>query len=238
MYSDRILLAEQTNREDFLKTVSLFDDDTGEALDVSGRTLANPGDFTAAAWTVTDGAIVTNSNTQLTIKDYPFGNEMQAIALTVGLNLAIAANDPITIADTATGLNAMTGYVTSYAPSTGALVCQIGAAFDLEIRAGARDHHFGGYTEDATGFGVSSSGPIIRAQLGSGITVIDVGVIQALIPASTIAKLRHRTYDVGLLMWDGAPNVRQIFVGKQPIMSGGVSQMPMPVSTSNPYGLP
>src|SRR5690349_14839033 len=131
MYAYPTLLPAQTNREDFLKTISLFDDDTLEALDVSGRTLANPGDFTAAAWTVTDGAIVTNSVTPLTIKDYPFGNEMQAVALTVGLNLAIAANDPIKIADTATGLNTMTGYVTSYTPSTGALVVQVGAAFDL-----------------------------------------------------------------------------------------------------------
>lgn len=237
MYAWPVLLPPQTNREDFLRTVSLFDDDTGESIDVSGRTLANPGDFRGANWTVTDGTIVTNSVTPLTIKDYPFGNEMQAIALTVGLNLAIAANDAITIADTPTGLNTMTGYVTSYAPSTGALVCQIGAAFDLEIRA-SRDHHLGGYVDDAFGFGSGPSGEIIRAQLGSGISVIDVGVIQVLIAASTIFKLRHRTYDAGLLMWDGAPNVRQVFLGKQPMLSGGVSQMPMPISTSNPYGLP
>jgi len=236
MYAWPVLLPAQTNREDFLRTVQLFDDDTGEAIDLSGRTLANPGDFTGANWTVTDGAIVTNSVTPLTIKDYPFGNEMQAMASTVGPNLTIAANDPITFADP-TGLNTMTGYVTSYAPSTGALVVQVGAAFDLEIRA-CRDHHLGGYTDDSFGIDIGPSGPIIRAQLGSGITVVDIGRIQVLIPASQIFKLRHRTYDVGLLMWDGAPSVRQIFVGKQPMLSGGVSQMPMPIATSNPYGLP
>ncbi len=237
MYADRILLPEQTNREDFLKVISLYDDDTGDALDVSGRTLALPGDFTSNAWTVTDGAILTNSATQLTIKDYPFGNEMQAIALVVGLNLAIAAGDVVKIADTATGLNTMTGYVTSYAPATGQLVCQIGAAFDLELRA-QRDHHLSGYIEDSFGGDIANCGPIIQAQLGSGITVIDIGKIQVLIPASSMAKLRHRTYDVGLLMWDGAPNVRQIFVGKQPIVWGGVSQMPLALPASNPFGLP
>lgn len=234
MYAWPVLLPAQSNREDFLKTLSLFDDDTGEAIDVSGRTLAAPGDFTGANWTVTDGTIITNSTTSLTIKDYPFGNEMQAIAPIVGKNLGILAGDSVTIADP-TGLNTMTGYVVNYTPSTGAMIVQVGCAFDFELRA-HHDHHHGGYVENAD-FG-GGSGPELRALLGSGITVIGLGVLQIRIPAFLIAKLRHRTYGVGMTMYDGS-DTRQLFIGKQPILSGGVSTMPIqPASPSNPYGLP
>lgn len=236
MYAWPALLPAQSNREDMLRSVSLFDDDTGQPIDVSGRTLANPGDFTGAQWTVTDGIIVTASVTQLTIKDYPFGNEMQAIALTVGLNLAILAGDFLTISDR-TGKNTMTGYVTSYAPATGALVVQVGCAFDLEIRA-HQDDHSDGYGQ-SWGIGDGCDGPIIKAQLGSGITVVGLGVIQVRLPASNIFKLRHRTYNIAMVMFDGY-DTRQLFIGKQPILSGGVSTMAFtgPSTSSNPYGLP
>jgi hypothetical protein len=237
MYIWPVLLPALSNREDFLTTVGIFDDNTGEAIDFSGRVLAAPGDFTAAAWTVTDGAIITTSATSLTIKDYPFGNEMQAISLTVGQNLGILAGDPVTIADTLTGLNTMTGYVTSYAPSTGALVVQVGSQFDFEIRAHQGDHCGDGFG-DSLNIGVyPNSGPIIRAQLGSGIMAVDTGRLQIRIPASTVQQLRHRTYGVGLSMFDGY-DTRQIFIGKLPVLSGGVSTMPIPSPSSNPYGLP
>src|SRR5258707_15374276 len=104
MYAYPVLLPEITSREDFLRTVSLFDDDTGQAIDLSGRTLALPGDFVGNAWTVTSGTIITASVTPLRIKDYPIGNEMQALALTVGINLAILPGANVTISD-ATGKN-------------------------------------------------------------------------------------------------------------------------------------
>src|SRR6266403_2834878 len=125
MYANPILLPQFSNREDFLTTLSLFDDDTGQPIDLARRTLALPGDFVGNNWTVTVGLIVTASVTQLTIKDYPVNNEMQALALTVAPGLAILAGSPLTIADP-TGLNTVTGYVTSSAPATGALVCLIG----------------------------------------------------------------------------------------------------------------
>ena len=235
MYVWPVLLPAQTNREDLLLTVSLFDDDTGDALDVSGRTLAAAGDFTANNWTVTDGAIVTASTTQLTIKDYPFGNEMQAISLMVAPGLGILAGDQVAIADIS-GNNTMTGYATSYAPSTGALVVQVGSAFDFEIRG----HHHDGYDDfwgsSYAGVGGYHTGPVIRAQLGSGITVLDVGRIEIRIAASRIQQLRHKTYDVGATMFDGA-DTRQLLIGKLPILRGGVSTMPIP-APSNPYGLP
>lgn len=233
MYAWPILLPAQTNREDFLRTVSLFDDDTGEALDLSGRTLAAPGDFTGAAWMVTSGAVVTASVSILTIKDYPIGGEMQATALTVGQNLDILAGDLVTISD-ATGLNTMSGYVTSYAPNTGALVCQIGCAFEFEIRGHHHDHEggYGGSFDIGTGFCV------ISAQLGAGITLVEVGKVEVRIPAANLAgRLHHKTYGVAMTMFDGA-DTRQIFLGKLPVLHGGVNRMPLANPTANPYGLP
>lgn len=238
MYQNPVLFSETSNREDFLRTVSLFDDDTGQAIDVSGRTLAVPGDFVGANWTVSDGNIITHSNTQLTIKDYPFGNEMQAIAAIVGQNLGLLAGDPITFADV-NPLNTMTGYVVSYAPATGAVVAQIGCAFDFEIRG---NHHGDGYGD---GYGSSSqigsdsfSAPLITALLGTGITVVDIGKLQIRIPASTMQQLRHRTYCAAMAVYSG-PDTRQLFIGKLPILYGGLSTAPLALpQTPNPYGLP
>lgn len=238
MYAWPITFPAQTNREDMLRTLSLFDDDTGQPIDISGRTLAAAGDFTGSEWTATCGNIITNSVTELTIKDYPFGDEMQAITLTVDLNLGILAQDFLTIADP-TGLNTMTGYVTNYTPSTGALIVQVGSAFEFEIRG---HHGFdgggSGYSESSSDIGTDNLEPIISAQLGNGITAIGLGVMQLRIPVSTINKLHHRTYSAAMSMFDGA-DTRQLFVGKQPIIGGAVRTMPLPTTQpSNPYGLP
>jgi hypothetical protein len=256
MYQNPVLFPQFSNREDFLVTLSIWDDDLGQPIDLSGRTLANPGDFTGSTWTVTAGGIVTSSVppiiftpapgwtiissssvSTLTIKDYPFGNEMQAISLLVGAGLAILPGEPVTIADP-TGKNTMTGYVTSYAPATGALVAQIGSAFEFEIRS---HHHSDGYGD---GYGSSSfigtddfSSPILSAQLGNGISVVDIGKIQLRIPAARFATLRHKTYGAAMTMFDGA-DTRQMFLGKLPVLFGGVTTMPIPASTQNPYGLP
>uniref|UniRef100_UPI0030D8589B hypothetical protein n=1 Tax=Pseudomonas sp. EL_65y_Pfl1_R83 TaxID=3088697 RepID=UPI0030D8589B len=66
MFINPVLFPQVSNREDLYRTVGLFDDDTNEAIDVSGRVLAAPGDFTAANWVVTAGDVVTASVTQLT----------------------------------------------------------------------------------------------------------------------------------------------------------------------------
>lgn len=239
MYINPVLFPQQTNREDLIRTVSLFDDETGEAIDLSGRVLAVPGDFTAAAWVVTSGTTVTASASQITIKDYPIGNEMQAITATIGLGLSIAAGAPVTLADAATGKNTMTGYVTSYAPATGVLVAQIGCAFEFEIRGSS--HHYG---YDG-GYGASSfigtdncEAPLVSAQLGNGLTVVDLGRVEIRIPEAVMSKLRHRTYNIGMTAYDGYDS-RQVFIGKLPIFGGGVRSMPLQtINPSNPYGLP
>jgi hypothetical protein len=237
MYAFPVLLPAVSNREDLLLTLGLFDDDTGDAIELSGRTLANPGDFTASVWTVTDGAIITNSTTQLTIPDFPIGDELEAVSLTVGDNLNILAGDPITIADP-TGLNTMTGYVVSYAPATGALVVLVSCLFEFEIRGG-HSGHGDGYTASYDIGGWGGTGPIILANLGNGITIIGTGVVQVRIPAADLYKFHYtRTCRVGMNMFDGQ-DTRQVFIGELPITRGiGSGQFTSPIPAPNPYGLP
>jgi hypothetical protein len=225
-----------SNREDLLLTVSLFDDNTGLPIGLSGATLANPGAaFTGNAWTVIDGAIVTNSTTPITIPNFPTGSQFLALPLTVGLNLGILAGDQIMIKDTATGLNQMAGYVLSYSLTTGALVVQIGMAFEFEIRRKGPDNG-----SNYAGDGYSLSGgmigyyddcaPIVTAQLGNGISIVDVGFLHILIPVSIFGKLYARTYLASLTMTDSR-NTRQIFVADLPIIYGGVTRGALPSGT-------
>src|SRR5262245_32955100 len=129
MYGYPVRIPAFSNREDFVLSVSIFDDDTGDAVNLSGTI----GSGTFANWNVRAGAVLTTSNTSITIPALPLGNQLSALALTVPTGLGINAGDPITITDLS-GNNSMSGYVTSYAPNTGALVAQIGVTFQFEIR--------------------------------------------------------------------------------------------------------
>src|SRR5258708_35947491 len=104
MYQLATYLPPSTNREDYLLTLSVFDDDTLAPIALPGFLLANTGaPFTSSAWTVTDGAIVTTSNTTITLPTFPITqqNNLLSLALTVGTGLGIKAGDLIVIRDTA-----------------------------------------------------------------------------------------------------------------------------------------
>lgn len=227
MYINPVLLPQFSNREDLLLTVAINDDDTGQPIKVDGCTTALPFPFTGSAWTVTDGAIITTSVTPLTIPVFPlFSASLLAMALTVGVGLAINPGDPILIADTPTGLNTMVGYVTSYSTSTGILIVQIGCSFLLEIRRRGPQFSGSGY-ETWYDFGTTSDcGPLLAATNGKGISIIDIGVIQVLVPASQMQQLCGGTYNVGLIFTDGV-NTRQISIGTLPVFQGSVSRLPV-----------
>lgn len=193
---------------------------------LDGTQTATPQPFTSAAWTVTDGAIVTTSTTGITIPVYPIANQLTALALVVGKNLAIAPGDFVMIADTATGLNKMTGYVVSYALSTGFLVVQIGCSFLFEIRRTGARFDGSGYIPWYD-WGISDEhGPLLQATLGTGIQIMDIGVIQIMIPAAAIQKLRTGTYSGALVVTDSV-NTRQMFVGQLPVQWGAVTRGPV-----------
>lgn len=229
MYLGKTLLPQLTNREDFLLTVGLFDDDTGEPIKLDGCTTANGQAFTSSAWTVIDGAIVTNSATKITIPAFPIGNDVIALALTVGTALGIEAGDPISIFDSATGTNSMSGYVTSYTASNGALVCQIGVTFEFEIRrSGPRNENLDDFTPFFYVGMVLNQPPLITASLAlpapaqATITHTDIGIFQIRVPESIFRQLNHRTFRAACTMTDSI-DTRSIFVAELPVLTGGVS---------------
>jgi hypothetical protein len=207
-----------SNREDLLLPVSLFDDDLNQPINLSGTA----GSGTFSSWNVVDGAIATTSTTQITIPQLPIGNQLSSLALTVGIGLNIQPGDPITISDTATGNNTMTGYVLGYAAATGALVVQIGVTFQFEIRKGGPKNPGTGYISWYD-FGTPDNiGPLLSASLGNGIFITDLGTIQITIPARLVRKLEGGTYLCGLTMTDSV-NTRQLLVATLPVVRGGVT---------------
>lgn len=223
-----------TNREDFISTNAIYDDISNQPINLTGTILANPiMPFTASAWTIVDGPIVTTSSTTLTIPVPPIGADLLAVTLTVGTNLAIKPSDPVVISDTATRQNQMLGYVTSYSAGSGTLVCQVGVSFQFELRgdsAGA----FSGYSANYDWGLPNDQGAVLRATLGNGISIVDLGYFTIMIPeiqfrgildipfnsqSNTVA----RTLMASLTMTDTV-NTRQLYVGRLPILFGGVTQ--------------
>jgi hypothetical protein len=221
IYANPILLPQFTNREDLLLQMSVFDDDLNQAVNLSGIT----GSGTFSSWTVTDGAIATTSSTAITIPQFPVGNQLSSLALTVGTSLGILAGDPILIADSGTGLNTMSGYVLSYTSSNGALVVQIGVALQFEIRrplnSGPLSYGYGYSSFPAIGR-YDDDIPEITASLGNGILITDIGYLQILIPETQFKQLAPGTRRASLSMTDSV-NTRQLFLAQLPILSGGLT---------------
>src|SRR5882672_9109341 len=139
MWQTDTLMPAFSNREDYLLTLSVFDDDTLLPVDLSGITLNNTGiPFTQAVWTVVDGDISTSSTTSITIPIFPVtkDNNLTQLALVVGTGLGIVEGDAIKITDTQTLTNSLNGFCVSYDSATGALVVQVGWTFQFEVRRG------------------------------------------------------------------------------------------------------
>jgi len=224
MYANPAIIRQTSNREDLILTVALYDDDTNQPIDLSYATWAMLGaPFTGSAWTVTTSGVAVPSTTSLTIPYYPIGSELTSVALTVAPNLPIVPGNPVTIAD-ANPANSMTGYVTSYATGTGALVCQIGVTFQLEIRRTEQlDDWDWGYTTQWNFGTLMTDAPLIIASLGNGLSIIDLGRLQIRIAEAIMRKLTHRSYNLNLTCTDSF-DTRQIFIGHLPMLYGGVTR--------------
>lgn len=229
MYAVPTFFPQSSNREDLCRTVSIFDDDTGQPLNLTGITvLSTPNGFTGTNWVISDGAIVTTSSTSITVPGFPVTNQLLALSLTTNdLNLGIMGGDPIAIYDAGGGAS-MVGYVQSYTPTNGALVVQVGYNFQLEIRRiDQHQHNFGWDYSMWFDWGSGSSlgdVPLIKANLGTGLSIIDIGYLQINIPAMIMQQLHNRTYMIGLAMTDSI-NTRQVFLGRLPILYGGLTPL-------------
>lgn len=240
MYQLETRLPPFSNREDYLLTLSLFDDDTLQPVQLSGITLANTGaPFTSAAWTVTVGNATSTSATQITIPAFPVtgANNLTALSLVVpgfiGLNIQPGA--AIQIKDTLTGLNILTGFVTSFNNVTGALIVQIGWTFQFEIRRGGPRNLGAGYIPWWDWGTPDDLGPLLTATFANGyLSLIDQNVVQILIPESVVKTLGSTgifapsqgdapgTYKACMTGTDGT-NTRQFLFGTQPFYYGGVT---------------
>jgi hypothetical protein len=220
-----LFLPPSSNREDLLLTFSIFDDDTGDPINLSGTVTAAGTPFTGNNWTISVGAISQTYTGVLIIPAPPINNELSAvnIAFLVGQNIKPGA--PVKIADPS-GQNYMLGFVTSYNPQTGAMVVQIGNTFQFEIRRQAprdNDMMWGGYWPFGGTGVVNNEGPLIRAGLGTGVTIIDVGYIQVLIPEAQLRSILYlATFGAYMTMSDSI-NTRQVFIANLPVLYGGVT---------------
>lgn len=212
-----------SNRETFTFPTRFADDDTGDFVNISGVT----GSGTFANWSITAGLALTTSLTPITIPVFPFGGDLSALAITVGLGLNIHAEDPITVTDLS-GVNSMQGFVTSYSPTTGALVCQIGCTFQFEIRAlGPFTNRGGiddGYSPSIGQIGTfNGCAPLVTASLGDGkILFVEPSVIQVRIPELEMRRLRLGTYQLALTISDSYDQ-KEVILAQLPILSGGVT---------------
>jgi len=232
-----VALQPVSNREDFLLTLQVWDDDAGQLVNLTGTSTFNNLPFTGAAWTVTDGSISTTSATSLTItfssppnnNNPPNTAPNPALTLTVGLGLGILPGDQVQIVDTPTGLNGMVGTVKSYNAATGVLVCQIGWSFQFEIRRRGPNQAGSGYVDWWDWGTPNDFGPLFALALGSGISYLQGGYVQVLILEAQFKTTLdgspmsgNDTYLVGMTVSDGYAT-RQLFVGTLPVIYGAVT---------------
>jgi hypothetical protein len=215
-----IFLPPTSNREDLLISCSIYDDDTGDPVNLSATATASGMAFTGTSWQVTSGAVSAPFTGSLTIPVPPIGNELSALTLAPVIG-AFTPGNAVKIADP-TGNNYMLGTVTSYVPATGAMVVQVGSTFQFEIRRGAPRNDGSGYVPYYDFGTPDAAAPLIKAALGTGVTIIDIGFLQILIPEITVRQLWLGTYDAYLSMFDGVAT-RQVFIAKLPVLYGGVT---------------
>lgn len=220
MFQNPTLFPQVTNRESWSPIISLFDDDTGQPINLT-YTL---GSGTFASWSVAVSATLqgsalfsSSSSSSLTIGTGVFNAVLPA-------GLAIAPGQFV-IFTALTGTGVMAGVVNSYNASTGALQFTVSTmTVALEIR---RDR-FGTGQRNDTGYvnffdygNVDDWGPIISLSIGNGITIIDVGTLQVYIAESQMRQLAGRTHVVAAVLTsaDGV-DARQLFLGRLPVLDG------------------
>jgi hypothetical protein len=224
MFIESGTLSPVSNREDWYEQVTFNDMDDGSPvlLNFTQLAAANPNGFVSNLWTVVDGSIMTSSLSTLTIPGYPIGSQLTAFTLTVGTGLNILVGDWVRITDTSTGLNSISGIVTSYSSGTGALVIQACWTFQFEIRRMRRPNRSLSGFGPGYDFGVYDEAPLIIASLGNGITILDTGTILIWLLETQLKPLSEGSCMASMTMTNGT-QTRQVFRATLPILRGGVT---------------
>lgn len=221
MYQHPVLFQQITNRESWSPTIGLYDDDTDEPLNLTNT----QGIGTFAAWSaqVSDDLngpvlLTTISSTSLEI-----GQGTQSATVAIGLD--ITAGQFVKFLYQLDTTKWMQGEVTSYDSVSGALVFEVSSvAVVLEVRRAKDPRNNSGYIPYYDFGSVETDGPILTAAIGDGIEIIDTGVLQVNFTRDDMRTLCPGTYIVGCTLEssDGL-DVRQLFVGRLPVLSGYVT---------------
>jgi hypothetical protein len=212
-----------TNRESWTQLIGIYDSDLGTPINLTntnGTGLFSP-------WTVQTSATLYGSPIVTSASPTPLiiGNGVFNDVIPVGL--AIVPGQYVTYTAQNALTNFMTGVVNSYNAATGAIQFTIvTVSIQLEIR---RRKSNGGMWGDAYGppgeiGGYDHSGPILKASIGNGITIVGVGIIQIYFSETSFRRLSHGEHSVAATVAssDGI-DVRQLFLGLLPVFDGNVS---------------
>lgn len=224
MYQPSTQFPQITNRESWSQLVGVYDNETGDPINLTNT--SGQGSF--SGWVVQIAAslygaslLTTTSSTVLMV-----GNGAFNAILPTGL--AIAAAQYVTFIAQNAQTNWMQGIVSSYDPDTGAISFTVATvSIELEIRRAQRngsDFRDSGYGANYTLGSYDWGAPILSASIGNGITIIDQGIFQVYFSETQFRSLGSGMHSVAatLASADGI-DVRQLFLGRLPVLSGGVT---------------
>jgi hypothetical protein len=213
-----------TTRESWSQLIGVYDDDTGDPINLTNTS----GQGTFASWAVQISAtlygaalINTTSLTSLTIGNGPF-------TATIPSGLAITPGQFVKFLSQANNTNWMQGQITAYNPATGVISFNIATvSIELEIRRISRhgsDFRDSGYGANYTLGSYDWGAPILSASIGNGITIVDRGIFQIYFSETQFRSLGSGMHSVAatLASADGI-DVRQLFLGRLPVLSGNVT---------------
>lgn len=224
MYQSATQFPQVTNRESWTQNVLVSDDANGQPINLTNT----QGQGTFANWAVQVSAtlygavlLTTTSLSSLTI-----GNGTFTAAVAAGL--AITSGQFVNFISQTDTSQWMQGKVVSYNAGTGAITFTVATvSIQLEIRRVSRhgsDWRDSGYGANYQLGSYDCDRPILTASIGSGITIVDVGIFQIYFPESSFRQLGSGMHSVAatLASADGT-DVRQLFLGRLPVFAGGVT---------------
>ena len=211
-----------TNRESWSQLIGIYDDDTGDAINLSNT----GGIGTYALWVVQVSTalygvaiLTTTSLSSLTI-----ANSVQNAVIATGL--AILPGQYVSFLYQNDNTQFMTGVINSYNSTTGAIQFTVATVtIQLEIRRMREGPHWDGYSDNFAGYGaLVCDAPILAASIGNGISIVDTGIIQVYFSETSMRRLGRGVHSVAATLESAdAIDVRQLFLGRLPVFDGRVT---------------
>lgn len=222
MYQPSTQFPQITNRESWTQLVGVYDDSTGDAINLSNSS----GQGTFSNWSVQTSASLygTAIVSAVSVTPLTIGNGTFAAVLPAGLS--ISPGQYVTFISQLDTTQWMRGQVNSYNAATGAISFAVATvSIQLEIRRVDRDGYQGsGYGPNYSLGSYDWGQPILTASIGNGISIVDIGIFQVYFSETQFRSLGAGMYSVNATIKsaDGI-DVRQLFLGRLPVFNGGVT---------------